>query len=111
MLNLGFEKLKILLSLYKVREGTLKDISEKAGYKYTSGTFYRLKNWLINEEIIEKVKEVDDTAGRGSKKTEFFRVRHDVIDSILLAEEDTKVLFDRSMRLVLKPKPRKSKVF
>ena len=46
------QNVQILLKLYNVKRGTLKEISEAIGIRYTTGKIYAMKDFLIKKNLI-----------------------------------------------------------
>jgi hypothetical protein len=103
---------QLLIKLYGVKKGTLKEISNVIGVRYTSGKIYDIKEDLISCGILIEDGAKKQRIGFGEKETSVYRVDHSAIDRFLVqnyspAKKIYQRIYDGKMQIL----PRLDKEF
>jgi len=88
----SIKKLKILLNLYKLKRGTIKQISEKCGSKREYGTLYTMKPFLLKYGILSEVKKWTYS---DAMKIAYYNINHSELDRFIFTETPLKIIYDR----------------
>jgi len=91
----SFRKLNVLLGLLDsdIRQGSLSNIAKQSGYNPSDGIFYSLKEWLCVEGILVEDGDTKTRCGFGEKNVKNYKVKQDIIISILCDEWKTKAMY------------------
>lgn len=87
-------KEKFLFALYKVKEGTFREISEQAGVDYKSGLTYKIKGNLIDMGILVPLYE-KKYSKKKDKCITVYKVEHGELDRFFCCDFETKILYQR----------------
>jgi len=96
-----FKHLNVLLSLLEneVKGGSLSEIMKKCGYKSNDGSFYKIRDWLIKEDILIENGNSRIRCGFGEKIVHNYKINKNVIYSILFAEWETRIIYKHTIQM------------
>jgi hypothetical protein len=93
------EDIIILLKLYNINEGTLKEICEVVEKPMSYGRIYQIRRDLLKMGILEITKKIrEEMVIKRKIKRAVFKINHKNIDKVLCTELPTKILYDRFIR-------------
>lgn len=92
--------IKLLLSLYKIKEGTIPEIYKKLGLSYNNNCLYYLKNDLIKLNVLQPKESVIAKKGRGEGEIILYKINHDAIDQIFFGDLQTSILLARAKNIL-----------
>lgn len=88
------ERLKILLKLYSVKEGSIKEISQKI--KVSIPQLAKIKPWLIERKVLVSQGTIFIKKSTRNVQVEYFMVNAKAIDYIILRLwDETNIIFKR----------------
>jgi len=101
----SLELFKLLVKLYDVKEGSMRDIAKKINVH--TAQLIKFKKWLITKKVLifQGIYNVTRNIKGGTRsfEVEYYEVNHKAIDSLVFnGWRETRVLFERAHEYIVR---------